>query len=581
MGIVGDRVQRSLARLAEADRPEVWIRLRDPEQLRADAVRLDAEVGRGAELPLAGLLVAVKDNVDVRGLPTTAGCPEYAYEPTEDAPAIARLIAAGALVLGKTNLDQFATGLVGTRSPYGAVRNAVDPAYVSGGSSSGSAVAVALGIVDIGIGTDTAGSGRVPAAFNGLVGVKATLGLVPTTGVVPASRSFDAVTVLARDLVTAADAMRVMIGPDSADPRSRRWPDDVRLSAPAHPVVAVPTAPELEPLSPAYRAAFESARATLVEQGVSVREVDVTALIEVARLLYDGALVAERFAAVGEFIRANPSGVDPTVRSIVLAAEGMPAHRFVADLERVERARRDVGELLGDASALMLPTTTEHPTIAQVQADPIAVNRRLGTYTNFVNLLDLAAVAVPAGTAQGLPFGVTFVSRAFDDQLGLDVARSFGRGQAWASGGDALIIDAGVDLAVFGAHLSDQPLNSELLALGGRLIARILTAPAYRLLALATQPPKPGLVRVGDGGSAIRGELWRLPVASLGRFLAALPAPMMLGPVELAGGRWVVGFGCSDEATSGGVDITSHGGWASYLAATGDSARFCSATLPD
>lgn len=557
------RVTDAYRRIEEAGRPEIWIALRPEGDVLAEAADLDRRLASGAELPLAGALVAVKDNIDVAGLPTTAACPGYAYTPGASAPAVQRLLDAGALVLGKTNLDQFATGLVGTRSPHGAVRNALRPEKISGGSSSGSAVAVALGIADFALGTDTAGSGRVPAALNAIVGLKPTLGLVPTTGVVPAARSYDAVTVFARTLTEAQQALAVMIGPDGSDPLCRTWPDDVRLCAPEHPRLAVPRAEDLTPLSPKARAAFRTAVERLEATGAVATAVDVSPLLQAARLLYDGALVAERYAAVGEFIARDPSAADPTVAGIILAAAELPAHALAADQERLDAYKALARRLLSGYDALLLPTTTEHPDIAAVQADPVAVNARLGTYTNFVNLLDLAAVAVPAGEADGSPFGVSVITRAFEDQPAIDIAARLTGEQA-----PTPLPGTGVDLVVFGAHLRGQPLNHQLTGTGARYAGEVTTTAAYRLVALPTSPPKPGLVRVGPGaGGPITGERWTLSPAALGRFLAALPAPLSLGRIELAGGAWMLGFQCDPHTASTGADITHHGGWRSYLAA--------------
>ncbi|NED09927.1 allophanate hydrolase [Streptomyces sp. SID9124] len=558
------RVTAAYRRIAETDRPEVWITLRPEADVLAEATALDARLAAGEPLPLAGVLVAVKDNIDVAGLPTTAACPAFAYTPERDAPAVRRLLDAGAVVLGKTNLDQFATGLVGTRSPYGPVRNALRPEKISGGSSSGSAVAVALGIADIALGTDTAGSGRVPAALNGIVGIKPTLGLVPTTGVVPAARSYDAVTVFARTLTEAQRAIGVMTGPDDGDPRSRLLPDDVRLAAPPRPRIAVPREEDLAPLSDGGRSAFAAAVKQLEAAGATTAVVDMSPLLLAARLLYDGALVAERYAAVGEFIAGDPSAADPTVAGIILGAAGLPAHALAADQERLDRYRALARRALSGYDALLLPTTTGHPDIAEVLADPVAVNSRLGTYTNFVNLLDMAAVAVPAGEADGSPFGVSVVTRAFEDQPALDIAALLTGERA-----PEPLPGLGVDLAVFGAHLTGQPLNHQLTDSGARYAGEVTTTSAYRLTALGTTPPKPGLVRVGPGGGApISGERWTLSPAALGRFLAALPAPMSLGRVELAEGTWVLGFQCDPDSAARGTDITEHGGWRAYLEAT-------------
>ena len=501
-----DRVSTAYRRIAETDRPEVWIALRAEAEVLAEARALDERVAVGAEPPLAGRLLAVKDNIDVAGLPTTAACPGYAYTPEVSAPAVRRLVEAGAIVLGKTNMDQFATGLVGTRSPHGPVRNALRPEKVSGGSSSGSAVAVALGLADIALGTDTAGSGRVPAAFNGIVGVKPTLGLVPTTGVVPAARSFDAVTVFARTLTEAQQALTVMTGPDDGDPRGRTWPDDVRLAAPEHPRIAIPREEDLTPLSAEARSAFQAAVERLTAAGADTAAIDVSPLLQAARLLYDGALVAERYAAVGEFIARDLSAADPTVAAIILAAAEIPAHALAADQERLGHYKALAHRVLSGFDALLLPTTTEHPDIAAVRADPVGINKRLGTYTNFVNLLDMAAVAVPAGEADGSPFGVSVITRAFEDQPAIDIAALLTGEQT-----PAPLPGTGVDLAVFGAHLRGQPLNSQLTDAGARYTGEVTTAAAYRLTALDTTPAKPGLVRVGpDTGAELTGERWTL-----------------------------------------------------------------------
>lgn len=506
------RVTAAYRTLAEVDRPEVWITLREQADVLSDAAAVEERLAAGERVPLAGRVVAVKDNIDVAGLPTTAGCREFAYRPTATAVAIDRLRDAGAVVLGKTNLDQFGCGLAGTRSPYGAVRNSRCPDLVSGGSSSGSAVAVALGIVDIGIGTDTAGSIRVPAALNGLVGIKPTLGLIPTHGVVPACASYDAVGVLAADLSLAAAAVAVMAGPDPRDPRSRPWPADVRLAAPGVARLAIPEAANLAALSPAYREAFEQSVRTAVDAGLNVEAIDISALLDAALLLYDGAIVAERYAAVGEFLDTAPASADPVVASIISAARQVSGPAFAADLDALARARAQAAGLPDDFDALLLPTTTEHPTLSAVGVDPVGISRRMGTYTNFCNLLDMAAVTVPvAPTAAGTPFAVTIVVPAFADQVAADLgARLIG-----ASSG--LLARTGVELAVFGAHLRGQPQHWLLEQLGARFAEQIWTT---------------------DGR---RGELFRISEAGLGRFAAALTAPIAVTTVELEDGRTVTG----------------------------------------
>ncbi|MDV6265319.1 allophanate hydrolase [Rhodococcus globerulus] len=550
-----ERVSAAYRSIERVDRPEIWIHLRPEVDAMAEAARVDAST---ADLPLRGLVLAVKDNVDVAGLPTTAGCPEFAYTPAVDAAAVAALRAAGAVVLGKTNLDQFATGLVGTRSPHGAVRDSRRPEYISGGSSSGSAVAVALGLVDIAIGTDTAGSGRVPAGLQGIVGIKPTVGVVSTEGVVPACSSYDCVTIFAADLAGAESAMAVM----ASGAPGRQWPSDVRLAAPPRPRVAVPAV--LPGLDEQWAAAFGAAVEQLRAAGAEVVEIDLTLFLDAARLLYDGALVAERYAAVGEFVDAHADAVDPTVRSIIAPAGVIPAHRLLADRELLAQLRNRAMKELDGLDALMVPTAPEHPTIAEVAADPIGVNSHMGTYTNFCNLFDLAAVAVPAGRAGNAQFGVTVLARAFEDGVAADIAAMVNGDQAtgWTSGPADT-----VELAVFGAHLRGQPLEHQLTGLGARWCGPVATAPRYRLSALDTAPPKPGLIRVTEGGVSIVGERWQLTPAALGTFLAALPTPMMLGSVEFDDGSWGTGFGCDQEAASTGKDISEYGGWQAALSA--------------
>jgi allophanate hydrolase len=581
----GARVRAAYARIAEVQRPELWITLRPPEDVLAEAAVLD-RAPVTAPLPLRGAVIAVKDNIDVAGLPTTAGCPAYAYEPSVDAPAVARLRAAGALVLGKTNLDQFATGLVGTRSPYGAVRDARRPSFVSGGSSSGSAVAVALGIVDIALGTDTAGSGRVPAAFQGLVGVKPTRGLVPVAGVVPACRTLDCVSVFAREMGAAELALWLMAGPDvagagggaggAAAPSAataalgRSWPPDAPLAAPSAPTIGVPAAGQLERLSPDARRAFAAAVERLSDVGAAVVEFDLEPFVEASGLLYGGAYVAERHAAVGSFVEAHPDAVDPTVREIVRAA-GLPtASQFVRDAEALDALRVLTAPVLAATDALLIPTVARQPTIAEVAAGPVAVNAELGPLTSFVNLLDLCAVAVPAGEADGGQFGVSFVAPAFRDLVVADLAGRFlGEPRSGPTPGEP----AGIPVLVVGAHRRGQPLHHQLATRGARDLAVVRTAPTYRMYVLDTEPPKPGLVRVPGDGVTVEGELWALPEAQLGSFLAALPAPMALGKVTLGDGREVVGFLCEPAALAGAPDISEHGSWPAYLAARGSVTR--------
>ncbi|GAA1688250.1 allophanate hydrolase [Microbacterium sediminicola] len=549
----GERVRAAYARIREVDRPEIWIALRDEDDAILAAEEVDARAAAGETLPLLGLVAAVKDNIDVAGLPTTAGSPAYAYDPEVDAPAVARLREAGAVILGKTNLDQFATGLVGTRSPHGAVRGAWSPDRISGGSSSGSAVATALGIVDIALGTDTAGSGRVPAALNGIVGVKPTIGLVPTTGVVPACRTIDCVTVFARDLRAARTAAEIMSGPDGVDPLARA--DAPAPALDARPRVAVPTAEHLGGLAPGWAEAFRGVVASLAANGVEIVEVDIAPLLEAATLLYGGAFVAERTAAVGDFIETHAdligTDIDPTVAKIVLGGREARASDYFRDRENLERLGLEGLRRLDGTVALLTPTTTWHPTLDDVAADPIGANSRMGKYTNFANLLDRSALAVPAGVVDGKPFGVMLTGAPFADRTLAQLAER--------------ITAPAIEILVVGAHLRGQPLNHQLVAAGGTFARAVHTASDYRLYALDTVPPKPGLARVVEGGAAIAGEVWLLPAAGFGTFVASLPQPMGVGSTRLDDGTSVTGFLCERVALEGATDITAFGGWRGYL----------------
>lgn len=571
------RVRDAYRRIADSGRPEVWITLR-PE---AEAIALAEQVAErlraeGPEpLPLAGLVLAVKDNIDVAGLPTTAALPSSTYRPTHSAPAVLRLERAGAVVVGKTNLDQLATGLVGSRTPYGAVRAAHDPSLVSGGSSAGSAVAVALGLVDAALGTDTAGSGRVPAAFNGIVGIKPTLGLVPARGVVPAAPSYDTVTVFAAAVPMAQRVAAVMVGTDAEDPTSRPWPTTAPAAAPPVPRVAVPDEAALAPMSPVWRAGLDRAVAGLSARGAQIVTVDIAPLLGAARLLYDGALVAERTFAVGHLLEGSPDGADPTVSAIITSGGAHAAVDLVRDQQALRRFRLDAADILAGVDALLLPTAPGHPTLAQVAEEPVAVNSWVGTYTNFVNLLDLAAVAIPVAGGEE-PVGVTLVGPAFSDAALADLAHRLTTADAT---GEGCLRTSGTcssgprwsppttAVAVFGAHLTGQPLNGQLTALGARLDGPIRTAPTYRLYALDTVPPKPGLVRAIDGGgAAIDGELWAVPTGRLGELVADLAQPMTLGMVDLVDGRRTVGFLCEPSAVTGAVEITATASWVRHLA---------------
>lgn len=544
-----------------------------------------------ASLPLYGVPFAIKDNIDLAHIPTTAGCPEYAYTPGESAFLVQQLIAAGAVPLGKANLDQFATGLNGTRSPYGACRNAFNPEFVSGGSSSGSAVSVAKGWVSFSLGTDTAGSGRVPASFNNLIGLKPTIGLLSATGVVPACRSVDTVSIFA---LTAADAQAVLAvaaAYDEADPFSRAAkPFGVDFSAGPFRF-GVPRPQDLAFFgNDAAVELFAQSIERLHALGGTAVEIDLTPFLEAARLLYEGPWVAERYVAIKDFIDAQPDAVFPPVRSIIEGGKTKTAADAFAASYRLKSLKRVCDAVWKDVDCLLTPTAGTIYRIADMQADPIRLNSNLGYYTNFMNLLDYAAVAVPAGfqasgDAQGLPWGVTLAAPAFKDVPLLRLADRFHRAQAALSLGvtAAKLADtpaisstelpkgsntAGtVKVAVCGAHLSGLPLNWQLTQRGARLLGAVQSAPEYKFYALAGGPvQRPGMVRVNEGGGAIDMEVWELPAEHFGSFVDGIPAPLGIGKVKLADGSWVSGFVCEAIGVEGGTEITALGSWRGWLA---------------
>jgi allophanate hydrolase len=589
-------LERRLRRLRAESPSEVWIALVDQAGLESQLASLAARAGKHDDraalyraLPLYGVPFAVKDNIDVAGLATTAACAAFRRVPEAHASVVARLVQAGAICLGKTNLDQFATGLVGARSPYGRPSSAFDAERISGGSSSGSAVAVARGDVPFALGTDTAGSGRVPAGFNNVVGLKPTPGRVGCTGVVPACRSLDCVSVLALLAADAAQVLAVIEGDDPRDAYSRfvagpaRLPARLRVGIPSHAVFMGDAG---------YGPAFESAVAHLRGLGHEVVPVDFAPLHAVADLLYDGPWVAERHAVVQDLLERDPDAFDPTVRTVIEAARDLSATDAFRGLYRLREAEQAIRLLWHGLDLLMVPTAPGHPRHAEVDAEPIGVNAQLGSYTNFVNLLGWCALAMPAGTAsRGLPFGVTFIAPAACDaalarfgvewQAGLalplgatarpwpggarpDIALDHGDGDPatpWPASAPTLPI------VVVGAHLSGLPLNGQLTERGATLCRVTRTAPYYRLFALpGTVPPKPGMRRVAVTGASIEVEVWDLPMTAVGSFLALVPAPLGLGSIALVDGSVAHGFLCEPDALDGAEDVTSHGGWRAYLA---------------
>ncbi|MFP5076482.1 allophanate hydrolase [Rhizobium sp. YIM 134829] len=574
-----DLVEAVLARIAASKDPAIFITVTPAETLRAEARALLARAPEANSLPLWGVPFAVKDNIDVAGLPTTAACPAFAYDPAADATVVARLRAAGALVIGKTNLDQFATGLNGTRSPYGAPRSVFDAAYVSGGSSSGSAVAVAAGLASFALGTDTAGSGRVPAAFNNIVGIKPTPGLVPNVGVVPACRSVDVVTVFAATVGDGTAVRRVMDGYDAGDPFSRRAEPATLPSAGLR--IGVLDGPEREFFgNAAYEALYDTAIERAKALGATIVPFDYVPFRQAAELLYNGPWVAERMAAVKDFIATHAEDFDPTVRQIIEGASAYDAVDAFEGRYRLEALRQKTLVEWAKVDMLMLPTSPTTYTVEEMLAEPILRNAHFGRYTNFANLFGYAAIAVPAGFDKGghLPAGVTLFGPAFSDDALAPFADALHRALASGMGIDRTAVlpeaskvaaaeDGLVPILVVGAHLTGMPLNHELTAPGGRLVRRCRTAGDYRLYVLpATVPPKPGLVRdPGYRGEGLEVELWRIPPAAFGRFVQNIPAPLGIGKVELEDGSRVSGFLCEAHALEGAEEITVLGGWRAYV----------------
>ncbi len=569
--------------VAELDR-HIWIRRLTRDEMLAYAAALD---GRDPKtLPLYGIPFAIKDNIDLAGIPTTAACPEFAYTPQVSATVVQRLIAAGAIPVGKTNLDQFATGLVGVRSPYGACRNSINPNYISGGSSAGSAVSVALGLASFSLGTDTAGSGRVPAMLNNLVGLKPTCGRIPATGVVPACRTLDVVSVFALTAGDAATVLAVAQGEDPLDAYSRTLPPHGHnFGAASSFRFGVPREIDLEfhgnPEGPAQ---FVQAVAHLKALGGMPVEVDLSPFRSVASLLYEGPWVAERYQAIRALIELSPEALHPVTRAITERGIQISAPDTFAALYRLKELQQQTLPVWDHIDCLVTPTASSAYTIAAVEAEPIQLNSNLGHYTNFVNLLDLSAVAVPTGfmsaAVANMPWGVTLVARAGQDLPLLSLAARLHARTVPTVGAmphaphqlasavpDTAAFPSGqVRVAVCGAHLSGLPLNWQLTQRGAKLLQSMRSAPCYKLFALPGGPPhRPGMLRVAEGGVAIELEVWELPAREFGSFVAGIPAPLGIGSVELEDGNQVQGFVCEAYATSQAKDISHLGGWRAYL----------------
>jgi allophanate hydrolase len=570
-------VARSFQRIRDHNDPAIFISLRDEKQALTEAEALTAK--DAARLPLYGIPVAVKDNIDVAGLRTTAACPAFAYSPAHDATSVARLRAAGAIIVGKTNLDQFATGLVGVRSPYGIPNNPMRGDLIPGGSSSGSAVAVSAGLVPLALGTDTAGSGRVPAMLNNIVGLKPSLGLISTAGLVPACRTLDCVSVFSLSVDDAMTALTAMAGLDDSDPYSRNRPLAKMTAFPANLRLGVPRNGQLiffgdKASEKAYRDALQRWTAL----GATLVEFDLEPFYETARLLYEGPWVAERYLVIRDLLASSPESIHPVTREITIAGARLSAADTFSALYRLQALRKVSERAFAGIDALVLPTAPTVYSTAQVLANPVELNSRLGTYTNFVNLLDLCGLALPAAIRpDDIPFGITLLAPAGHDAQLASIGRVFHADTRLNMGSRSLLQpplasvpqDMGGDeiaIAVVGAHLSGMALNYELKALGGRLLEAATTAPDYRLYALDTTPPKPGMLRVEKGaGSSIELELWALSAAAFGKFVAAIPPPLSIGTVRLADGRGVKGFIVEPADIDGARDISTFGGWRAFV----------------
>ena len=570
-------VARSFARIRDHNDPAIFISLRDEKDALAEAEALS---GKDALLlPLYGIPVAVKDNIDVAGLPTTAACPAFSYLPAHDATAVARLRAAGAIMIGKTNLDQFATGLVGVRSPYGIPNNPLRGDLIPGGSSSGSAVAVSTGLVPLALGTDTAGSGRVPAMLNNIVGLKPSLGLVSTAGMVPACRTLDCVSVFSLTVDDAMTALTAMAGPDGADPFSRPRPLAQMSAFPASLRLGVPRDGQLIFFGDkAAEKAYGEALERWTKLGATLVGFDLEPFYETARLLYEGPWVAERYLVIRNLLASSPDAIHPVTREITAAGARLTAADTFASLYRLQGLRRTAERAFTNIDALVLPTAPTAYSTAQVLANPIDLNSRLGTYTNFVNLLDLCGLALPAAIRpDDIPFGITLLAPTGQDARLASIGRVFHADTKLAMGSRSVpqpplthlahgVIGDVIAIAVVGAHLSGMVLNGELKALRGRLLEATSTAPDYRLFALDTTPPKPGMLRVEAGtGSSILVEIWALPAAAFGEFVNAIPPPLSIGTIRLADGRDVKGFIVEPAAIGGARDISAFGGWRAFV----------------
>lgn len=573
-------IEALLERAQAAADAHTWIHLMSLQEIMPFLDRLASH--SPDDLPLYGIPFAIKDNIDLAGIPTTAACPAYSYMPEQSAYIVARLLEAGAIPLGKTNLDQFATGLVGTRSPYGATVNPFNDAYIAGGSSSGSAVAVAQGLVSFALGTDTAGSGRVPAAFNNILGLKPSRGLLSNQGVVPACKSLDCVALFATtagDLQMLFDLLAVY---DPADAYARQNPsaNSTHKATPQHFSFAIPQDAQLEFFgNHEYQRLFQQTVQQLEKLGGEKHTIDFAPFLQAARLLYEGPWVTERYLACQPLIDEQPDDMLEVTRSIIAPGKANTASDTFNAFYKLQVCKQQADALFAPYDFLLTPTAGTIYTIEEINNDPVKLNANLGYYTNYMNLLDYAAVAVPAGmTRDNLPFGVTLVSKAFHDQALLAFAQHLQQAlglplgaTSWAlpsQRDEAQTESDTLDIVVCGAHLSGLPLNHQLVSRGATLIRQCKSAPHYKLYALAGGPPlRPGMIRVEQDGTAIEVEVWRVPLEHVGSFLAGIPHPLGLGKVELEDGSQATGFICEAYVSQAATDISEFGGWRAFLAA--------------
>lgn len=558
-----------------------WIWVATESHISKQLINLELLVKEktAANLPLYGIPFAIKDNIDALGWQTTAACPDFAFNPKTNATVVQKLIDAGAILIGKTNLDQFATGLVGTRSPYGAVPNTFDPTYVSGGSSSGSASVVARGLVCFSLGTDTAGSGRIPAAFNNIVGTKPTPGLVSTEGVFPACKSIDCVSIMS---LTAADAdivLDVMKSNELDRAREAQFhPTPKQVTSFKKPTrIGIPISCEFLD-DGQYQKAFTKAIENAKGLDLEFVQVDIDPFVKAGKLLYDGPWVSERFAVTEDFLKTNPDSFDPSVKQIIQSGALYTAAQGFRAIYQLKELEIEAKKSWAKCDVLLVPSAPNHPTLEDLKNNPIEKNSELGMYTNYVNLMRLCAVAIPAGfTDKGLPFGVTLIAQEGSDNALLKLAAKWqilfglalGKSDARASITELTIGDNNkdsIEIAVVGAHLQGMPLHSQLTERHARFIKSCKSAKSYQLFALPnTIPPKPGLVKAKTNGAAIDLEVYAMPVSEVGSFLELIPAPLGLGNIELDDGSWVKGFICEPYAIEGAKDISDLGGWKAYI----------------